>query len=474
MTGTIEVLFLPTYQMVAAALVEDSVITVQGRVNDRDGAISIFGQELQVLDATSAERDGAAPVQLRLPYHRINELCINELKRIMGAHPGQNPVQLAVRGPQKTIVYQLPSLVNAATIASDIKGSLARRRGKGWRERGSQYRRTARLREIVLNVGRTPPCPSCSRPTILLARYPHSWRNNKGGTVSGFRGSVLCRVCDRDDSAAAPLVALDEEDGSFQAEVSMSSGHSPRCGSKTAGTPPSTRDSSTSRSGSGKTVTSSLLLKFKRDVGQPETTSETRLEVRSAGLALPIGLGCQAFASSVRWLEETVTIAARLITTITAPLDPASAEAPQLLCWPNRTLLVQRGDAEVVALDVDEPDAGRGSDICFPAPWPRRFGRADASTTDAAVFAGRPRSTVGGGDRCDAVGSAARLLGRLSSALHASFDEYAVCTGATSALTAARPPSAQTASSSGHTSAGRWPVTGTRRTSRNYGWFWTP
>jgi DNA polymerase-3 subunit alpha len=122
--GTIEVLFFPaTYQMVAAALVEDSVITVQGRVNDRDGAISIFGQELQVLDVTSVERDGAAPVQLRLPYHRINEPCINELKRIMGSHPGQNPVQLAVRGPRKTIVYQLPSLVNAATIASDIKGS---------------------------------------------------------------------------------------------------------------------------------------------------------------------------------------------------------------------------------------------------------------------------------------------------------------------------------------------------------------
>ncbi|MFE2839240.1 DUF6300 family protein [Streptomyces mirabilis] len=74
------------------------------------------------------------------------------------------------------------------------------------------------LEEIVLNVDVTPPCPSCSQPTILLARYPHSWRNNKGGTVSGFRKSVLCRVCDRDDSAAAPLVALYEEDGSFPAD----------------------------------------------------------------------------------------------------------------------------------------------------------------------------------------------------------------------------------------------------------------
>ncbi|MFF2518382.1 DUF6300 family protein [Streptomyces sp. NPDC058086] len=40
----------------------------------------------------------------------------------------------------------------------------------------------------------------------------------KGGTVSGFREAVLCRVCDRDDSAAAPVIALYEEDGSFPAD----------------------------------------------------------------------------------------------------------------------------------------------------------------------------------------------------------------------------------------------------------------
>ncbi|MFJ9483067.1 DUF6300 family protein [Streptomyces mirabilis] len=73
------------------------------------------------------------------------------------------------------------------------------------------------LEEIVLNVDATPPCPSCSQPTILLAKYPHTWGNNKGG-ISGFRESVLCRVCDRDDPAAAPLVALYEEDASFPAD----------------------------------------------------------------------------------------------------------------------------------------------------------------------------------------------------------------------------------------------------------------
>lgn len=122
--GTMEVLFFPAaYQLVMGALVEDSVVSVQGRINDRDGTISIFGQEMQVLDVASAERTGAAPVLLKFPYHRINEPALKELRRIVGAHPGENPVHLSVRGVQKTIVYQLRSTVNATTIASDIKGS---------------------------------------------------------------------------------------------------------------------------------------------------------------------------------------------------------------------------------------------------------------------------------------------------------------------------------------------------------------
>lgn len=60
-----------------------------------------------------------------------------------------------------------------------------------------------------------------------------------------------------------------------------------------------------------------------------------------------------------------------------------------MLCWPNRTLLVQRGDTEVVAVDIDQPEAGRGDEIRFPAPWPRRFGTVTVSPErDAAVFAG--------------------------------------------------------------------------------------
>ncbi|MEV4446543.1 hypothetical protein [Streptomyces mirabilis] len=84
-----------------------------------------------------------------------------------------------------------------------------------------------------------------------------------------------------------------------------------------------------------------------------------------------------------------MTVAARLVTTLAAPLDPASADAPQVLHWPGRRLLVQRGDTELVTLDLDVPSADRTREVRFSAPWPRHFGSVTVSPEqDTAVFAG--------------------------------------------------------------------------------------
>ncbi|MBV6702324.1 hypothetical protein [Kitasatospora aureofaciens] len=85
------------------------------------------------------------------------------------------------------------------------------------------------------------------------------------------------------------------------------------------------------------------------------------------------------------------TSSARLITTLAAPLDPAEADAPSVLRWPDQRLLVQRGDTELVAYDLDELKSGTGEPTAtrFPAPWPRRFGTSTvAPRRDLAVFAG--------------------------------------------------------------------------------------
>ncbi|MFI8434561.1 DNA polymerase III subunit alpha [Streptomyces sp. NPDC079020] len=120
----IEVLFFPaSYQLVRHALAEDNVVSVRGRIEDRDGTVNIFGRELRVLDVSAAEHGGRPPVRLALPAHRITERSVSDLKRILADHPGDSPVHLSVRGARKTTVYALRATVNAATVASDVKGT---------------------------------------------------------------------------------------------------------------------------------------------------------------------------------------------------------------------------------------------------------------------------------------------------------------------------------------------------------------
>ncbi|UYQ64384.1 hypothetical protein [Streptomyces peucetius] len=82
-----------------------------------------------------------------------------------------------------------------------------------------------------------------------------------------------------------------------------------------------------------------------------------------------------------------MTVTARLVATVAAPLRAATADAPEVAHPPGRRLLVQRGDDEVVVRDLDAD--GPPAEARIPAPWPRRFGEVAVSPEgDLAVFAG--------------------------------------------------------------------------------------
>ncbi|MGW3008387.1 DNA polymerase III subunit alpha [Streptomyces sp. NPDC001219] len=122
--AAIEVLFFPAaYQLVQHALAEDAVISVRGKLADRDGTVHLFGRELAVLDVSSAEQGTMPPVRLALPAHRVTERSVRELRRILADHPGDSPVHLTVRGARKTTVYALQATVDPTTLASDVKGA---------------------------------------------------------------------------------------------------------------------------------------------------------------------------------------------------------------------------------------------------------------------------------------------------------------------------------------------------------------
>jgi DNA polymerase III subunit alpha len=122
--ASIEVCFFPaSYQLVGHALIPDSVVSIVGRAQDREGTMNIIGQELTEVDISSAEHGGRPPVQLNFRSHKINEKSVKDLKRILTAHKGESPVRLRVQTPDKTAVYELGFLVDPLSIASDIKGT---------------------------------------------------------------------------------------------------------------------------------------------------------------------------------------------------------------------------------------------------------------------------------------------------------------------------------------------------------------
>ncbi|WP_406039914.1 hypothetical protein OG799_29950 [Micromonospora sp. NBC_00898] len=97
-----------------------------------------------------------------------------------------------------------------------------------------------------------------------------------------------------------------------------------------------------------------------------------------------------------------------------------------MLRWPGRRLLVQRGDTELVALDLDAASAGgQLAEVRFPAPWPRRFGSVAVTPEgDAAVFAGAHTVRV-----VEATGATRWEMRHVCSAgecrpMHTSFAEY--------------------------------------------------
>ncbi|MET8543538.1 DNA polymerase III subunit alpha [Kitasatospora sp. NPDC004799] len=131
--GSVEVLFFPaTYNLMAEQMIEDNVISIRGRLNERDGSLSVFGQEITTLDISSAELGTKPPVQITVPAARITPRVVAELKLALQAHPGDVPVRLLTTNWDRNTLYELGFRVNPDNgLASDIKTLLGNRAWAG-------------------------------------------------------------------------------------------------------------------------------------------------------------------------------------------------------------------------------------------------------------------------------------------------------------------------------------------------------
>ncbi len=95
--GSIEVLFFPkVYALHASDLTGDAVVCVAGRLNERDGNLSIFAQDMTTLDVSAASEP---PLVIALRQDRVTAALAAELKHILHAHPGSTRVHLKLVRP---------------------------------------------------------------------------------------------------------------------------------------------------------------------------------------------------------------------------------------------------------------------------------------------------------------------------------------------------------------------------------------
>jgi DNA polymerase-3 subunit alpha len=120
--GEINVMLLGrNYDERAKLLNSDMVVSVRGRVSMRDDGKSLHGQGIEILEALPDDDTG--PVNLYLAEAEANRENLNELARMLTAHPGKNEVQVTlvkINGEQSS--FRLPQLVRPSVeLFSEIK-----------------------------------------------------------------------------------------------------------------------------------------------------------------------------------------------------------------------------------------------------------------------------------------------------------------------------------------------------------------
>ncbi|QFG21447.1 DNA polymerase III subunit alpha [Actinomadura sp. WMMB 499] len=125
--ASVECLVFPkSHMLYGHALAEDRVVSLEGRINLRDDTISVYAEEVTVLDVTGPDA-AEPPVVITVAEPRVTPRLVADLKGILAAHPGAAPVHLLLRrgGPTSVLFDLVPFRVAPdAALFGDVKSLL--------------------------------------------------------------------------------------------------------------------------------------------------------------------------------------------------------------------------------------------------------------------------------------------------------------------------------------------------------------
>lgn len=126
-TGELQVMFMgKSYQEFGGMLQADSVVAIRGKLDLRDDGPSLRAYGVKTIDVGASEQIEILP--LLLSEARATPELLEELRAMLGRHPGQSEVQLSLLTQAGVRVFELPDRVNVtADLYGELKGLLGPR-----------------------------------------------------------------------------------------------------------------------------------------------------------------------------------------------------------------------------------------------------------------------------------------------------------------------------------------------------------
>jgi DNA polymerase-3 subunit alpha len=123
--GGIDVLLFPSaYQLASTLLTEDAIVTVKGRLSRSKDQPELHGQEVSLPDLADGP---SGPVVITMPSTRCTMPVVEQLKDVLGTHPGVTEVRLRLMTKTSTTVMKLDDRLRVAAspaLFADLKALL--------------------------------------------------------------------------------------------------------------------------------------------------------------------------------------------------------------------------------------------------------------------------------------------------------------------------------------------------------------
>jgi DNA polymerase-3 subunit alpha len=123
--GAVDVLLFPSaYQLASTLLNEDAIVTVKGRLSRQKDQPELHGQEVGLPDLTDGP---SGPVIITLPSTRCTPPVVDQLRDVLGTHPGVTEVRLRLMTKTSTTVMRLDDRLRVAptpALFADLKALL--------------------------------------------------------------------------------------------------------------------------------------------------------------------------------------------------------------------------------------------------------------------------------------------------------------------------------------------------------------